>query len=202
MARFDLLQRQRRVEILKPGSDLTASADGCGLSRPTAAPGGAWLEVMVAGEAQHHEVGLGVIAPSKHAEQVVDVELTFRAGDAAGLAAAAAFRDQPPPARRRQPGRARAAVVGFAQAFAQRRLAKERREGAGASIRAGGADRHQVRSCGRSGLVHAEEVERPRPFESAPLACAPAPSEDDGTGAAPNPQTIGQPTPNRTHVRL
>jgi len=75
--------------------------------------------MMVAGEAQHHQVRLGVVAAPEHPETMMDVELAFGAGNAASLTAASPLGDQQSPAGLGQLGSSGPAVVPIAQALAQ-----------------------------------------------------------------------------------
>ena len=71
----------------------------------------------MAGEAEDHQVLLGVVAAREDAAPVVHVQPAFAARHPADLAAAAAGGDQPAAAGGRQLGGARTAVVGRAQPF-------------------------------------------------------------------------------------
>ena len=138
----------------------------------------------MAGEAHHHQVGDRVVASADDAEPVVDVELPLGSGDAADLAAAASLHDEAPATCRRQGGSPRPPVVGRSHPLAQGLLAQERRERTGAAGRAGAADHHQVASRGGGRVVSPEEVEGPRPLQSAGFACSAAAAECRGPGAA------------------
>ena len=55
--------------------------------------------MVMAGEAQHEKIRIGVVAAADDAEPVVDVELALRARDTTDFAAATAVRDQLAPPR-------------------------------------------------------------------------------------------------------
>src|SRR5207237_4166461 len=104
----DLLPGEARIQLLQPA----AGAYRRRLFSPPPAATGAGLEVVMAGEAHHHQVGDRVVASADDAEPVVDVELPLGSGDAADLAAAASLHDEAPATCRRQGGSPRPPVVG------------------------------------------------------------------------------------------
>jgi len=132
----------------------------------------------MAGEAEHQQVVLAVVAALDDAKPVMDVELTLRAGRSTVLAVTAASSDQPAAAGRGELGRSGAAIVGLAEALARRGLAEQGREGAGEAGRTGAAADVQVGGGSRTGFVDSEEVEDPGPFQAARLARSPAAAQD------------------------
>ena len=109
--------------------------------------------MVVAGEAQHEQVVLRVVAALENPDQVMDIELALRAWCAASLAPTTAHRDQPSATRRGEPGGSGSAVVGVAQALAKRGLGKQWRESPRSSRRARAAEHAQVGGGGRPSLV-------------------------------------------------
>src|SRR5215472_9554252 len=68
---FDLVPREAWVKLFEPRTHLAVPAHPVRLLRPATAAGRARLEVVVAGEAQDEEVGLGVVAAPHDAEAVM-----------------------------------------------------------------------------------------------------------------------------------
>src|SRR5436309_2933077 len=99
MAALDLVPGQPGIQLLEAKAHPATRANRRGLSRPAPASGGAWLQVVMASDAQNHQVRLRVIAAPEHALLVMNVELARGAVDTTDLAAAAARRDEPPPPR-------------------------------------------------------------------------------------------------------
>jgi choline dehydrogenase len=133
---------------------------------------------VVAGEAEHEQVVLRVVAALQDAKHVVDIELPLGGGHPAGLAAIAAGSDQPAAAGRGELGSPGAAIVGLAESLAKGGLAENGREGAAEAPRARAAEDAQVGRGSWSCLVDGEEVENPGPFQPAGLAGFPAAAED------------------------
>jgi hypothetical protein len=142
---------------------------------------------VVAGEAEHRQVVLRVVAALQDAKQVVDIELPLGGGHPAGLAAIAAGSDQPAAAGSSELGSPGAAIVGLAESLAKGGLAENGREGAAEAARARAAEDAQVGRGSWSRLVDGEEVENPRPFQTAGFAGSLRAAEDgrSGTGADP-----------------
>src|SRR5207249_533219 len=130
VARLDLLPGEPGVELLEPAPDAAPRAHGGRLPRPAATAVGARLQVVMTGDAQHHEVLVRVVAALEQAEAVVDVELPLCAVDAADLAATAPLGDESLPAGRGQGERA-GAPVGGSHPLPQGALAEQWGEGAG-----------------------------------------------------------------------
>jgi hypothetical protein len=116
---LDLLPGCDRVEVLEAPPSFAMPAEGP--LRPSAAAGGAGPQVVVAGEAEHEQVVLRVVAALQDAKHVVDIELPLRGGHPAGLAAIAAGSDQPAAAGRGELGSPGAAIVGLAESLAKGR---------------------------------------------------------------------------------
>jgi len=198
MPSLDLLPRQRRIDFLEPSPEPAPRADGRRLPRPTSATCLARLQVVMAHEAQHHQVLLRVVAALQHPEHVVDIQLAVDPAHPADLASPTADGDQPPPPRGREAGGAGAPVVGVANPVAQGALGDVQSEGAGAIGGARPAHGRKV-GCGRGqALIDQEEVERPRPLEAAALAGPAAALEHDGPSSRRDTQAGRR---RRTHVR-
>ena len=133
---------------------------------------------MVAGEAEHEQVVLRVVAALQDAKHVVDIELPLGGGHPTGLAAIATGSDQPAAAGSSELGSPGAAIVGLAESLAKGGLAENGREGAAEAARARAAEDAQVGRSSWSCLVDGEEVENPGPFQPADLAGSLAAAED------------------------
>lgn len=145
----------------------------------------------MASDAKHEEVVLGVVAALYEAKPVVDVELPLGAGHPADLTAAAAGSDELAAAGGGELGGSRAAIVGLAEALAERGLTEQGREGAGAAARARGTQHEQVGCGSRACLVDAEEVKEPGPFQPARLTGPTAAAEDGRAGTVTDPKESG-----------
>lgn len=199
MDRRDLFPGQPRVELLQAAAKPAAQTDRRRLPGPAAARLGARLEMVVAREAQDHQVGLRVVAALQNPAHVVHVELAVGPGHAADLASGAARGDQAPAPGGRQPRRARAPVVGVAHAVAKRALGEQGSERAAPAGRARSAQGDQVGRGRGTPVVDQEEVERPRPLDCAALARAATAREHGGPSAGGDAQA--ERFPHRTHVR-
>jgi hypothetical protein len=78
--------------------------------------------VVVAYEAEHEQVVLGVVATAEDAKPMVNVELAFVGGHSTGLAAPTSGGDQLAAAGGRELGTSGSAIVGLAEALAEREL--------------------------------------------------------------------------------
>jgi len=179
----DLLPGEARIQLLQPAAEPAARAHHRRIFSPAPTAAGARLEVVMAGKAQHHQIGDRIVASADDAKPVVDVELPLGSGDAADLAAAASLLDEAPTPGRRQGGSPCPPVVSRSHPLTQGPLAQERRERTRAAGRAGAADHHQVQGRGGRSVVSPEEVEGPRPFQSAGFACSAAAAKCGGPGA-------------------
>src|SRR5579872_3368834 len=126
MTCLDLLPGKVGVALLEAAADLAPAAQPRRLLRPAAAAGGAWLEMVVACEAEHQQVAFRIVAAAENAQPVVHIELALRARDTAYLAAPATSKNQLSTSRRRELGRAGAAIVRLTKALAQRRPGQQR----------------------------------------------------------------------------
>jgi hypothetical protein len=87
--------------------------------------------VVVAREAEHKKVLLGVVSASKYPEAMMNVELALGGGYTADLAARATVGDQPPAAGGRELGSSRTAVVCCAEPLTERGMTEQGGESTG-----------------------------------------------------------------------
>src|SRR5262249_49398147 len=96
--------------------------------------------------------------------------------------------DQPAAAGSSEPGSPGAAIVGLAESLAKGGLAENGREGAAEAARARAAEDAQVGGGRWSWLVGGEEVEKPRPFQSAGFAGSLKSAQDRRSGTRADPE--------------